>query len=324
VSSGPADGERVRTVFLGSGTFGAPALRGLHAHPSIDIVGIVTAPDRPVGRRQVLTATPIGTLATGLGLGPVLTPVLLRAPEAVAAVLALRPDLAVLADYGQVVPPPLLDLPHGALNLHPSALPRFRGATPVPATILAGDDATAVTLMRMDEGLDTGPILALEPVALTGSETAPELEARMAELAAGLLLRSLDAWLAGTLVARLQPGDGVTLTRPLRREDGRLDASVPASALERQVRAYLPWPGTFLEVDEERLVVTAASTAPSEPGDIPGRLVRDEDRPALATVDGRLILESVTPTGRRPMSGADYLRGRRRPSRMSAGSGSSG
>jgi len=324
VIAGPAGGERVRTVFLGSGTFGAPALRGLHAHPSIDIVGIVTAPDRPVGRRQVLTATPIGTLAAGLGLAPVLTPVRLRAQEAIAAVLALRPDLAVLADYGQVVPPALLDLPHGALNLHPSALPRFRGASPIPATILAGDDATAVTLMRMDEGLDTGPIVAQEGVVLAGNETAPELEVRMAELAAGLLLGSLDAWLAGTLVARPQAGDGMTLTRPLRREDGRLDASLPATTLERQVRAYLPWPGTFLEIDEERLVVTAASTAPSEPGDVPGRMVRHQDRPALVTADGRLVLDAVTPTGRPPMSGADYLRGRRAPARTSAVPGSSG
>jgi methionyl-tRNA formyltransferase len=222
------------------------------------------------------------------------------------------------------VPPALLDLPHGALNLHPSALPRFRGASPIPATILAGDDATAVTLMRMDEGLDTGPIVAQEPVALAGNETAPELVARMAGMAAGLLLRSLDAWLAGTLSARPQPGDGVTLTRPLRREDGRLEASLPATTLERQVRAYLPWPGTFLQIDQERLVVTAASSAPSEPGDVPGRMVIHKDRPAFATADGRLVLDAVTPTGRRPMSGAEYLRGRRAPARPSAAAGSSG
>ena len=181
----------------------------------------------------------------------------------------------------------------------------------MPATILAGDGATAVTLMRMDAGLDTGPIVAQQPVALAGDETAPELEARLAELAADLLAGSLDAWLAGTLQALPQPEEGVTLTRQLRREDGRLDPSLPAAALERQVRACLPWPGTFLEVGGGRLVVTAVSVAPSEPGDVPGRLVRHGDRPALATADGRLVLVSVTPPGRRPMSGADYLRGRR-------------
>lgn len=314
MSAGPADGGRVRTVFLGSGSFGAPSLRRLAGHPSIDLVGIVTAPQRPVGRRQVLTSTPIGRLARDLGISPVLTPGRLRDPEAIAAVLALRPGLAVLADYGRIVPPALLDLPHGALNLHPSALPRWRGASPIPATILAGDAVTAVTLMRMDPGLDTGPIVARQGVALAGSETAPDLEARLAELAADLLARSLDEWLAGTLEATPQPIDGVTLTRPLRREDGRLDPSLPAAALERQVRAYLPWPGTFVDVHGERLVVTAASIAPGEAGDVPGNLVRAGNRPALATVDGRLVLASLTPPGKRPMSGEAYLRGRRGPS----------
>ncbi len=313
MSAGPADGGRVRTVFLGSGSFGAPSLRRLAGHPSIGLVGVVTAPERPVGRRQVLTPTPIADLARELGLAPVLTPERLRDPEAIAAVLALRPGLAVLADYGQIVPPGLLELPHGALNLHPSALPRWRGASPIPATILAGDAVTAVTLMRMDAGLDTGPIVAQQAVALAGHETAPDLEARLATLAADLLERSLDAWLAGTLEARPQPNDGVTLTRSLRREDGRLDPSLPSAALERRVRACLPWPGTFLDVDGERLVVTAASIAPGEAGDVPGRLVRAGDRPALATVDGRLVLVSLTPAGRRPMSGADYLRGRHGP-----------
>ncbi|HEY5434615.1 MAG TPA: methionyl-tRNA formyltransferase [Candidatus Limnocylindrales bacterium] len=313
MTAGPSDVERVRTVFLGSGSFGAPALRRLAAHPCVELVGIVTAPTRPVGRRQVPTPTPIGALALELGLAPLLTPARLRAPGAVEAVLALRPGLVVLADYGQIVPPALLDLPHGALNLHPSALPRWRGASPVPATILAGDAITAVTLMRMDVGLDTGPIVAQAPVSLLGHETAPDLEARLAVVAAELLAASLDPWLDGTLVARPQPAEGMTITRPLRREDGRLDPSVPAAALERRVRAFLPWPGTFLESDGERLVVTAASVAPSEPGDVPGSVVPHGDRPALATADGRLVLDAVTPPGRRPMSGADYLRGRRRP-----------
>lgn len=319
MTGGPADGERVRTVFLGSGSFGVPALRRLAAHPMVEIVGVVTAPARPVGRRQALTPTPIGALAAELGLAPVLTPVRLRTPDAISAVIALAPGLAVLADYGQIVPPPLLDLPHGALNLHPSALPRWRGASPVPAAILAGDRATAVTLMRMDTGMDTGPVVALEPVPLAGDETAPVLEARLATLASDLLLASLEGWLAGTLTARPQPADGVTLTRPLRRDDGRLDPALGAAALERQVRAYLPWPGSFLVSaggllpDGERLVIGAASVAPSEPGDVPGNLARHGDRPALCTADGRLVLESVTPPGRHPMSGADYLRGLRGP-----------
>ena len=308
------DEARVRTVFLGSGTFGAPALRVLAAHRGIHLVGVVTAPARPVGRHQQPTSTPIGALASELGLAPVLTPGRLRAPEAIAEILALEPSLAVLADYGQIVPPSLLDLRFGALNLHPSALPRFRGASPVPATIRAGDATTAVTLMRMDAGLDTGPIVARVPVALAGDERAPELEARLAQAAGELLDRSLGPWLHGELEAGPQGETGVVMTRPLRREDGRLDPRLPAVELERQVRAYLPWPGTFLEADGDRLVVTAATVAPSEPGDVPGTLVRSgrEGRaPALATTDGRLVLDQVTRPGRRPMSGEEWLRGRR-------------
>ncbi len=304
-------GDRVRTVYLGSGGFAAPALRRLAAHPSIELVGIVTAPPRPVGRKQVLTPTPIDALAAALGLGPVLTPVRLRAPESIEAVLALAPGLAVLADYGQIVPPALLDLPHGALNLHPSALPRWRGAAPVPATILAGDLVTAVSLMRMDAGLDTGPVVARVDVPLTGDERAPDLELHLAQIAGELLDRSLGPWLRGELTAEPQPAEGVELTRPLRREDGRLDPFRSTAALERQVRAYLPWPGTFLEVDGERLVVAAASVAPREPGDRAGTLVRHGRLPALATSDGRLVLAQVTPPGKRPMAGEDWLRGRR-------------
>jgi len=310
MSGGPA-GERVRTVYLGSGAFGAPALRRLAAHPRIELVGIVTAPARPVGRHAVLTATPVAAQAAELGAGPVLTPERLRAPESVAAILALAPSLAVLADYGQIVPAALLDLPHGALNLHPSALPRFRGASPVPATIAAGDEDTAVSLMRMDAGLDTGPLVAQMRVPLSGRETAPELEAHLAELAADLLDRSLDGWLDGSIPAVPQASDGVILTRPLRRADGALDPDRPAIELERLVRAYQPWPGTFAEIDGERLVVSAARVEASAAGDRPGDLVRQGDEPALATADGRLVLERVTPSGKRPMGGADWLRGRR-------------
>jgi methionyl-tRNA formyltransferase len=306
VTRPPAASGRVRTVFLGSGAFAVPALRVVIAHPAVELAGIVTAPPRPAGRRLRLEPSPVHRAANGL----VLTPERLRSPEAIAEILALEPGLVVLADYGQIVPAALLDLPHGALNLHPSLLPRHRGASPIPATILAGDPETGVTLMRMDRGLDTGPIVAVERVALTGLETAPALEARLAEVAAGLLDRSLTPWLRGELTAIPQPEDGATLTRPLRREDGRLDPSSPAEALERQVRAYLPWPGTFLG-DGDRLVVIAAASAPTEPGDVPGRLVRYADRPALCTTHGRLVLETVRPAGRREMSGAEWLRGRR-------------
>ena len=305
----PGRPSAIRTVFLGSGRFAEPILAGLAAHAAVSVIAVVTAPPRPVGRRQVETPTPVEAMARGVGL-EVLSPVRLRDPAALAEILGLEPTFAVLADYGQIVPIPLLELEHGALNLHPSLLPRHRGATPIPAAILAGDVATGVSLMRMDAGLDTGPLVAVERVALAGDETAPALEVRLAIVAAGLLARALGPWLAGQLTAHAQPADGATVTRPLRRSDGRADPDRPAAAIERQVRAYQPWPGCFIEVEGDRLVIRAASVAPSAPDDEPGRLVLDDLGPALATRDGRLILDEVQPAGGRPMRGVDFLRGR--------------
>ncbi len=155
---------------------------------------------------------------------------------------------------------------HGALNLHPSLLPRHRGATPVSAAILAGDPETGVTLMRMDAGLDTGPVVAQVRRSLDGQETTPTLEADLARTGATLLADQLGPWLRGELLAQPQPADGVTLTRPLRREDGRLDPQGDAAALERQIRAYQPWPGSFVDTPQARLVIWSASVEPIDVG----------------------------------------------------------
>jgi methionyl-tRNA formyltransferase len=308
-SSGGTRDRPVRTLFLGSGRFAQPALGRLASHSSVDLVAVVTAPPRPVGRRGVETPTPVDVQARELGL-TVRTPERLRAPDAVDDLLALEPDLVVLADYGQIVPAALLDRRHGALNLHPSILPRHRGATPIPAAILAGDTEAGVSVIRMDAGIDTGPIVASERSTLEGDETAPALEARLAIAAAGVLARVLDPWLDGELEAVPQPSDGATMTRPLRRSDGRLDPNRPAWLLERQVRAYLPWPGTFIEADGQRIVVLQGLLAESDADDVPGRIVPDPDGLALATVEGRLVLHEVQPAGGRPMTGDAFLRGR--------------
>jgi methionyl-tRNA formyltransferase len=300
--------EPVRTVFLGSGGFAVPVLRRLAVHPAVELVGVVTAPPRPAGRAATLTRTPVHETAAVLGLGPVLTPARLRSPDGIAAVEDLGADLLVLADYGRLVPAALLDPRHGALNLHPSLLPRHRGDSPIPAAILAGDTLTGVTLMRMDAGMDTGPVIAQRRWALDGDETAPELEALLADEAAALLADSLAPWLAGELPAVPQRDDGATVTRPLRRDDGRLDPRRPALELERQVRALQPWPGTHLETDQGRLIVRRASLAP---GPRPDRgPVGSLDEQGLVTVDGVLVLEEVQPAGGRPMTWADHRRGR--------------
>ncbi len=297
-----------RTIFLGSGQFGVESLRRLAADPDVELVGVVTAPARPAGRGGKLGVTPIAAAASDLAVGTVLTPERLRSPAAIEAILALEPELLVLADYGRLVPAELLELRFGALNLHPSLLPRHRGASPIPAAILAGDTETGVTLMNMDSGLDTGPIVAQARVALSGRETAPSLEERLSREADALLARSLGPWVRGELPANPQPDQGATLTRLLRRDDGLLDATQPAELLERQVRAYQPWPGSFLETPSGRLIVLRADVEPGR-ADPPGRLVAGTDL-RLATSDGWLILEEVQPAGKRPMSGLSYARGR--------------
>lgn len=312
----------VPTVFLGTGSFAVPVLDAVARSPELRLVAVVTAPPRPAGRGERLRPSPVAKHAEGLVRVPVLEPARLRAPESIAEVAALEPGLLVLADYGQIVPGALLDLPeHGALNLHPSLLPRHRGATPVPATILAGDRQTGVTLMVMDRGLDTGPIVAQVAVPLEGDETAPELEAALAEEAALLLEAVLPSWLAGTRPARPQPAEGVTLTRPLRREDGRLDPHRGAGELERQVRAYQPWPGTFAETVAGRLIVwraRALAIVTAVEGDggardgdaTAGLLVPDAGGLALVVADGALRLDEVQLAGKRQMSGAELRRGR--------------
>jgi methionyl-tRNA formyltransferase len=302
----------VRTVFLGSGDFAVPILDALAAWPGARLVGVVSTPPRPAGRSGTLRPTPVAVRAGELGI-PLLLPERLRDAAAQASIADLTPGLLVLADYGRIVPQAVLDLPRaGALNLHPSLLPRHRGATPVPAAIAAGDAETGVTLMRMDPGIDTGPVIAQRRVRLDGSEVAPELEDRLAREAADLLITTLPAWLAGTLPAVPQPDAGVTLTRPSRREDGRLDGELSAVALERRVRAHQPWPGAWVDTPQGRLIVLETSLGPdAPPGASPGALVAIGPDVAIVTRDGTLLLDRVQPAGKRPMTGREYRRGRR-------------
>jgi methionyl-tRNA formyltransferase len=268
-------------------------LEALAAAPEVTLVAVVTAMPRPAGRAAKVRPTPVGERASSLGV-PILTPSRPRDPAFVAQLAALHPALGILADYGKLLPPAILEIPaRGILNLHPSLLPRHRGATPVPAAIIEGDAETGVTLFRMDAGMDTGPIVASEKIDVPGGADAP--------------------WLGGTLAAVAQAADGISVTRPLRRDDGRLDATRPAAELERKVRALRPWPGTFVEAAGGRIVVLRVAVAPSRAGDEPGWLVDDGVAgPALATSSGRLRLLEVQPAGGRPMAGAALVRGRPR------------
>jgi methionyl-tRNA formyltransferase len=299
-----------RVVFMGTPEFAVPALEALaDAH---QVVGVVTQPDRPAGRGRQLAPSPVKQVALERGL-PLSQLRSLRTPEAVAQVAAWEPDVTVVAAFGQILRQDVLDLPpHGCLNVHASLLPRWRGAAPVPAAILAGDESTGVTIMRMDAGLDTGPILAQRETPIRPGDTQATVEERLARLGAALLVETLPPYLAGDLVGRPQPEEGVTYAGQLRKQDGLLDWSIPASELDRRVRAYHPWPGAFTTWRGRRLKVLRAAPLPSWRGDAPpGTVFALADGVAVATGEGALRLEEVQLAGKRQMAISTFLCGQR-------------
>ncbi len=299
-----------RVAFMGTPDYAVPSLEILVA--DYEVVGVVTQPDRPVGRGRVVVPPPVKQVAQGQGL-PVYQPQTLRDPAAQAQIAAWRPDVIVVAAFGLILPPDLLDLPPaGCLNVHASLLPRWRGAAPIAAAILAGDDTTGVTLMKMDAGVDTGPVLAQRSEPIRADDTQGTLAARLARVGADLLRETLPAYLRGAVATRPQPEEGVTYAPLLRKEDGWLDWSRPAVELDRQVRACTPWPGAFSEWRGKRLKVLQARAAPGWRGEAqPGTVVVVDGHPAVATGGGALLLVALQLAGKRPMDGVAFARGQR-------------
>jgi methionyl-tRNA formyltransferase len=299
-----------RVVFMGTPEFAVPSLLALGEH--YDVAGVVTQPDRPAGRGRVLTPAPVKVAALAAGL-PVLQPKTLRSPEAVAHLAAWEPDVIVVAAFGQILPTAVLELPpHGCLNLHGSLLPRYRGAAPIPAAILAGDEVTGVTLMRMDEGLDTGPILAQVEWPITAADTTASLTARLADLAAGLLIEKLPGWLKGEIQAQAQDGSSATFCRPLKKEDGHLDWNRPAGHLDRQVRACDLWPAAYTTWQGQMVKVLRARPWPDRQAEgEPGRVVSLEPGIGVVTGAGLLQLVDVQLAGKRAVTAEQFARGQR-------------
>jgi methionyl-tRNA formyltransferase len=298
-----------KIVFMGSPDFSLPGLRALAAQ--YQVVGVVTQPDRASGRGRELKAPPVKTLALELGL-PLIQPGKLRQPEAMEQLRAWAPDLIVVAAFGQLLKPEALDLPRfGCVNVHASLLPRWRGAAPVHAAILAGDEETGVTIMKMDAGLDTGPMLAKQSIRLTRDDTAGSAFAALSTLGADLLLAILPDYLAGKLTPQPQPEEGVTYAPMLKKEDGRLDFTRPAAELERRVRAMNPWPGAWFEWNGSLLKVMRASVSVGGQRAASGTRLIVEGRPAVMCADVALVLEEVQPAGKKVMSGKSFLAGAR-------------
>lgn len=301
-----------RVVFMGTPEFAVPALEALAGAHSLNVAGVVTQPDRPAGRGRQLMLSPVKQAALERGL-PLFQPHSLRTPEAVAQLATWQPDVIVVAAFGQILRQNVLDLPpHGCLNVHASLLPRWRGAAPVAAAILDGDDVTGVTIMRMDAGLDTGPILAQREEPIRPDDTRATLGERLARVGADLLVETLPAYLAGDLLPQPQPEGGATYARQLRKEDGLLDWSRPADELARRVRAFTPWPGPFTTWRGRRLKVLRSASLPAWRGETPsGTVVALADGVAVATGTGALRLEKVQLAGKRPMDSAIFIRGQR-------------
>jgi len=295
-------------VFMGSPDFAVPALDALADHYLL--AGVVTQPDRPAGRSGRLKPPAVKTAALRLGI-PVIQPEKLRSPEAMTQLRHWAPDLIVVAAFGQILRPEVLDLPKfGCINVHGSLLPRGRGAAPIQAAILAGDQETGITIMKMDPGVDTGPMLSQRAIPILSEDTAGTLFEKLAPIGAELLLETLPRYISGELQPQPQPTEGVTYVPMLKKEDGRLDFSQPAAALERRVRAFNPWPGTWFEWNGAALkVMRARVSAEIKPG--AGQRLTLEGYPAIGTGAGVLILEEIQPAGKKLMTGKAFLSGGR-------------
>jgi methionyl-tRNA formyltransferase len=304
-----------RIVFMGSPEFAVPTLAMLMKNYMV--VGVLTQPDKPAGRGQRLTAQPVKQWAQEHGL-PVFQPRTLRDAATQSQLADLKPDVIVVAAFGLLLPKPVLDLPpHGCINVHASLLPRYRGAAPIHAAILNGEPETGITLMQMEEGLDTGPMLAQASLDIRPDDTTGALSARLAELGAQMLAETLPRWIAGEITPQPQDHSRATLAPKLDKADGRLDWSRPAVELDRRVRALSPWPGTFTTWNCKLLKILSVQVAGRTPEKSRGQVsqgatglaVKDEGGVGVVTGDGILRLVEVQLEGKRAMSASDFARG---------------
>jgi len=299
----------MRIVFMGAGEIGAPTLQAL-LNSEHEVVGVVTQPDKPVGRSQLIEPPPIKKALSGTNI-PVLQPARIKDRQAIEEIRALRPDVMVVMAYGQILPRGVLEIPEIAcLNLHASLLPRWRGAAPIQAAIAAGDREIGITVMYMDEGLDTGDILLQRTLDILPADTGGALHDRLAGVAPETLLESLDLLAKGKAPRTPQDNAVATYAPKLKREDGKIDWSDPADAIERKIRAFDPWPGAFMTVSANgtRNLKIFSATVIDLQGK-PGKILRSEAELVVAAGEGALSLGEVQLEGKRRMSAMEFLRG---------------
>ncbi|MDX1662842.1 MAG: methionyl-tRNA formyltransferase [Candidatus Promineifilaceae bacterium] len=299
-----------RIVFMGTPDFALPVLQALLE--TQELVGVVTQPDRPAGRGRQPRPSPVKEAALAAGV-PLYQPRSLKSPEGGAPIRAWKPEAIVVAAYGQILRPHLLDLPPlGSINVHASLLPRWRGASPIQHAILAGDEESGISLMQMDVGLDTGPVYVRRALSLRPDETAATLHDRLAELGGQMIRDHLPAILSGALTPVPQDDTQATYAPMISKEDGRLNWSDGAVQLERQIRAMTPWPSAFTAWNGQRLKIWEARPHAERhlPSGEPGQVTGDADAVVVCTGEGALELLQVQPAGKQTMAAADFIRGR--------------
>ncbi len=300
-----------KIIFMGTPDFAVPSVTAL-IESDYDLVGVVTQPDRPQGRGKKVSLSPVKAVAVAAGV-EVLQPSTLKTKAVVAQLAALEPDLIVVAAFGQILRKRVLEMPpHGCLNVHASLLPRWRGAAPVAAAIRADDAETGITLMRMDAGLDTGPMIAHQSLPILPTHTRSTLTTELAHLGATLLLENLPVWLAGNITAQPQADGLATYAPRLKKEAGEIDWQQTAPAIDRQIRAFYPWPGTFTHGPRGRFKVLAVEVASSVSGsvpDTPGTLFKYRKKVHVTTGQGVVRLVTVQPPGKKVMQAEAMLNG---------------
>ena len=302
--------EKLKIVFMGSPEIAVPALKALAEH--FEVVGVVTQPDREAGRGKKIVMPAVKEAALALNI-PVIQPERMKVPGTIEQLQEWAPDLIVVMAFGQILRKNVLELPRlGCLNAHASLLPRWRGASPIQAAILHGDTESGVTIMQMDPGIDTGPMLKSEAIEITPEDTSVTLSEKMAELAAKLLVETIPDYAEGTLLPQPQPEEGACYTGMISKQDGLLDFSQPVFSLCCKVRAYNPWPTAMFEIDGETFKVYRAHSVENSNGLAAGTRTVLNGYPAIAAADGLLVLDELQAPGKKAMNGKAFLSGYRK------------
>ena len=305
------DKRPLRVIFMGTPAFAIPALDAL-LDANCDIIGVYTQPDRRSGRGRRLTAPPVKQAAIERGLAVFQPSSLRRDEEARRHIASLAPDIIVVVAYGLFLPSDTLRVPPlGALNIHPSLLPRHRGPSPVATAILEGDALTGVTIMQLDEGMDSGPIIAQRQTPIGAEETAEDLTVRLFDMGAELLADTIYPWRDGGIAPVPQSEADATITRLLKREDGAIDWAQPAEQIARQIRAFHPWPGSFTHWGGRQLKVHDASAVSTVERVVPGTVRELPEGVSVETGTGALLLRRVQIEGRQAADISDFVRGYR-------------